>query len=165
MVVLGKWVKASATIIESPDAPAGATEPTFGRTREYHEYMVETLGPKGQPFRGYVGMKSAFIHAVGEPMAVEVNVKTGQIRLDPQGMSAIIRQQAESRRGSAWLASQARAGAADDGAVGPVPGAAGAADGSASAENRLATLKQLHDKGMLTEAEYQAKREQIIGEI
>jgi Short C-terminal domain len=54
---------------------------------------------------------------------------------------------------------------------GPVPGAPGGDFGGApgfspagqgGVEERLAMLKQLHDRGVLTESEYQAKRQQII---
>ncbi len=54
---------------------------------------------------------------------------------------------------------------------GPVPGAPGGGLGGApgfspagqgGVEERLAMLKQLHDRGVLTESEYQAKRQQII---
>jgi hypothetical protein len=37
--------------------------------------------------------------------------------------------------------------------------------GQGSVEERLATLKQLHDKGVLTDTEYEAKRQQIISSI
>jgi hypothetical protein len=40
-----------------------------------------------------------------------------------------------------------------------------AAGRPASAEQRLASLEQLRGRGLLTDAEYQAKRQQIINEI
>jgi len=175
MVMHGKWKKALARIVESPDAPAGATEPTWGHAREFHEYLVE-VSTSRQTIQGTVGMTSLFIHAVGEPMAVEVNLKTGEVRIDKLRMSEMLSQQAQSLRTDAWMARQAQAGGgAQGGVAGPSLGASGpaptspspgrAGDPSGSAEERLARLQQLHDKGLLTESEYQAKREQIIGEI
>jgi Short C-terminal domain len=41
----------------------------------------------------------------------------------------------------------------------------GSGTGQGSVEERIAKLQQLHDKGILTESEYQAKRQQIINEI
>jgi len=179
MIMRGKWEKALARIVESPDAPAGATEPTFypGHGREYHDYLVEVGSPNGQMVRARVGLTSTFVHAVGEPMAVEVNFKTGEVRLDLPRMSELMLQQANSRRTAAWLERQAPAGGiAQSGAVGPLLGAfdpvppsparGGAdADDRGTAAERLARLRQLHDNALLTEAEYQARREQIISEI
>lgn len=88
-----KWVAALATIIESPEAPPGATGPTFGHAREYHDYLVEAQAPNGQALRAHVGMQSLFIHAVGEPLPVEVNFKTGQVRIDKPRMAEMIKQQ------------------------------------------------------------------------
>jgi putative oligomerization/nucleic acid binding protein len=47
----------------------------------------------------------------------------------------------------------------------PPAGAFGSGGGPGSAEERLAQIKQLLDKGILSESEYQAKRQQIIDEL
>jgi hypothetical protein len=44
----------------------------------------------------------------------------------------------------------------------PAAGAFDSGGGHGSAEERLAQIKQLLDKGILSESEYQAKRQQII---
>lgn len=126
MSMRGKWEKVLARIVESADASAGATKPALspGHGRENHDYVVEVGLPGGQALRATVGLVSMFVHAVGEPMAVEVNLKTGEIRLDLPGMSELIRQQAQSLRTEAWLARQDQAGvSADSGAAGPLLGA------------------------------------------
>ena len=150
----GKWAKALATIVESPDAPAGATESAFspGRGLDFHQYLVEVTGPGGQVVRGVIGLVSLFVRAVGEPMAVEVNFKTGELRLDRTGMALILRQQAASHREAALLAIEP-----DDAAPG--------GHQAGSAEERLTRLADLRDKGLLTDTEYQARRDRIIGEL
>jgi hypothetical protein len=52
--------------------------------------------PRGQ--EQTVGMVSMFVHAVGEPMAVEVNFKTGEMMVDKQAEAEILRRQAQSYR-------------------------------------------------------------------
>lgn len=151
----GKWVKVRGTIVGSPDAPPGATKATLGRSRENHDYVVEVQDGKGQVLRATVGMVGLFVHAVGEPMAVEVNFKTGEVRLDNQAEAQILRQQAETMRVEASMAHPASA----------VTGAPVMVGGAGTAEDRLAQLKQLHDKGILTEPEYQAKRAEIISQL
>lgn len=94
----GKWEEVRGTIVESADAPPGATKSTMGRSRENHDYVVEVRDRKGEVLRATVGMIGIFVHAVGEPMAVEVNFKTGEIRLDRQGEAEILRQQAQTMR-------------------------------------------------------------------
>jgi hypothetical protein len=151
----GRWEKVRGTIVESPDAPPGATKPTMGRSRQNHDYVVEVQDRKGQVLRATVGMAGFFVHAVGEPMAVEVNFKTGEVRLDKEAEAGILRQQAETKRVEASMALPAPA----------VTGSFETADGTGTAEGRLAQLKQLHDKGILTESEYQAKRAEIISQL
>ena len=94
--------------------------------------------------RATVGMVGFFVHAVGEPMAVEVNFKSGEVRLDRQAEAEILRQQAETMRVEASMALPASAVTSRSAPVG----------GAGTAEDRLAQLKQLHDKGILTESEY-----------
>lgn len=127
----------------------------MARSRENHDYVVEVQDRKGQVLRATVGMVGVFVHVVGEPMAVEVNFKTGEMRLDNQAEAAILRQQAETMRVEAAMASP----------VSAVTGASGTAGGAGTAEDRLAQLKELHDKGILTESEYQAKRAEIISQL
>lgn len=151
----GKWEKVRGTIVESPDAPPGATKAVLTRSRENHDYVVEVQDRKGQALRVTVGMVGMFVHVVGEPMAVEVNFKTGEVRLDNQAEAGILRQQAETMRVEASMALPASA----------VTGASGTSGGAGTTEGRLAQLKELHDKGILTESEYQAKRAEIISQL
>jgi len=150
----GKWVKALATIVESPDAPAGATEPASspGHGLDFHQYLVEVTGPGGQVVRGPIGLVSLFVRAVGEPIAVEVNFKAGELRLDRTRMAGILRQQAGSRRSAALPGTEPGGG---------MPGGRQAG----SAEERLARLQDLRGKGLLDDAEYRAQRERILGEL
>lgn len=94
----GRFHKVVGRIVESPDAPVGATGPTLGSSRTSHFYTVEVPTPKGQPLLGSVELTSLFIHMVGEPMAVEVNFKTGEMVLDKQAEAQILKRQAESMR-------------------------------------------------------------------
>jgi hypothetical protein len=167
----GRWAQIRGTIVESPDAPPGATGPTFGLSRENHTYVVEVTGPGGQVLRGTVDMLGRFIHAVGEPMAVEVNFKTGEMKLDGPRMGEILSAQAESCRTAAQfglheVAGDAAAAQAGFGAPSPPPAPPAPAHRpsghAASPEQRLTALKNLHGKGLLTEAEYEAKRAEII---
>lgn len=151
----GKWEKVRGTIVESPDAPPGATKSTMALSRENHDYVVEVQDRKGQVLRARVGMVGLFVHAVGEPMAVEVNFKTGEARLDKQAEAQILRQQAETMRVEASMAPPASA----------ATGSPVMADSTGTAEDRLAKLKQLHDNGILTGSEYQAKRAEIISQL
>ena len=167
----GKWVGIRGTIVESPDAPPGATGSTLGHARENHTYVVEVTGPNGQVLRGNVDMFGAFIHAVGEPMAVEVNFKTGEMKLDGPHMAEILYAQAESARTAARLGLNEVAG---DGAPplggfgspspppAPIAPAHRTGGHAASPEQRLTALKSLLDKGLLTQPEYDAKRAEII---
>ncbi len=154
-IMRGRWEKIRGTIVESADAPPGATKSTMARSRQEHDYVVEVQDRKGGVLRATVGMAGFFVHAVGEPMAVEVNFKTGEVRLDRQAEAAILRQQAETMRVQASMGLSASA----------VMGSPVTADGSGTAEDRLAQLRQLHDKGILTDSEYQARRAEIIGQI
>jgi len=156
----GKWAQIRGMIVESPDAPPGAIGPTFGLSRENHTYVVEVTGPSGQVLRGTVGMLGRFIHAVGEPMAVEVNFKTGEMKLDGPRMGEILSAQADSYRTAAQLGLKEVAGDAAPpqarfGAPSPPPAPAAPAHrpgGHApSPEQRLTAVKNLHDKGLLTE--------------
>jgi hypothetical protein len=99
----GKWEKARGKVVESPDAVPGAAWPAFSGTREIHGYVVELQGPGGQVLRAPVEMPGIFVRAVGEPIAVEVNFKTGEIRIDRHGMAEILREQASSERAAARL--------------------------------------------------------------
>jgi hypothetical protein len=94
----GRMHKAVGRIVESPSTPAGATGPTMGHGRETRYYTVEVVSPNGQPVRGSVGLTSLFIHAVGEPMAVQVNFRTGEMILDDQAEALLLREQATSMR-------------------------------------------------------------------
>jgi hypothetical protein len=115
-----KWEKARGTIVESPDAPPGATGPTYSvGLRSSHDYVVEVAAPRGQMLRAVVSMTSKFIHAVGEPMAVEVNVKTGEVRLDAERMSLILHAQAQEHALNLRLAREAQAATTTDGDSGP----------------------------------------------
>lgn len=172
----GRWAQVRGTIVESPDAPPGATGPTLGLSRGTHTYVVEVTGPNGQVLRGSVDMLGIFIHAVGEPMAVEVNFKSGEMKLDGPRMAEILRAQAESHRTAASLGLNEVAGDAAP-ALGafaspparspsPSPPSAGQphrpSGHVASPEQRLTALMNLRDKGLLTESEYEAKRAEIV---
>gem|GEM_PF-4802942 len=56
-------------------------------------------------------------------------------------------------------------GAFDPAPPSPSRGGADADGQGGTAQERLARLQQLHDNALLTEAEYQAKRKQMISEI
>ena len=58
---------------------------------------------------------------------------------------------------------RARSGGVYLGGTGVTGGPAPA--GGASIEQRLAKLKELHDKGLVTDAEYEARKAQIIAEL
>lgn len=49
--------------------------------------------------------------------------------------------------------------------AGGVPGGFGQPAGEGSPQERIAQLQQLRDQGMLTQSEYDAKRQQIIDQI
>ena len=115
-------------------------------------------------------MFGGFIHAVGEPMAVEVNFKTGEMKLDGPHMAEILSAQAESYRTAAEFGLNEVAGDAvprrsGSGSPPPPPAAPAPAHRPgghmASPEQRLKALKNLLDKGLLTESEYEAKRAEI----
>jgi hypothetical protein len=116
----GKWEKALGKFVESPDAVPGAAWPTFSGSRETHRYVVELPGPGGQVLRAPVEMPSIFVRAVGDPLAVEVNVKTGEVRIDRPGMAELLRQQASAEHVAAQLARPAQTDVArDEGFGGP----------------------------------------------
>ena len=60
------------------------------------------------------------------------------------------------------VAAQPGAGPAFPGGAPAAPGDPVGASGQGGAEHRLAMIKQLVDSGMISESEYQAKRQQII---
>jgi hypothetical protein len=163
----GNWKQVRGTIVESPDAPPGATEPTLTLLRDNHDYVVEVAGPKGQLIRGTVGMVSMFVHAVGEPMAVEVNFKTGEMQVDKQAEAVILKQQAATKRLEPRVARETPlpSSAASTSAPRLSMTESDAASGAGTVEQRLTRLKLLVDKGILTESEYQAKRAQMLNEL
>ena len=150
----GRWARALARIVESPDAPADATGPALspGRGLDFHQYLVEVTGPGGQVVRGTIGLVSLFVRAVGEPIAVEVNFKAGELRLDRTRMAEMLRLEAISHRTAASLAAESGGG---------TPGGHQAG----STEERLVRLQDLRDKGLLDDAEYRAQRERILDEL
>ncbi len=116
----GKWEKARGKVVESPDAVPGAAWPTFSGSRAIHGYVVELAGPGGQVLRAPVEMPGIFVRAVGDPLAVEVNFKTGEVRIDRPGMVQILRELASSERAAAQIARPAQTdGGGDDGFGGP----------------------------------------------
>ena len=162
-----KWEKAQGTIAESPDAPPGATEPTFQRASADHQYVIEVATPSGRPLRTTVATFSRFVHAVGEPIFVEVNFKTGEARIDNRAMAQLALRQTEDRSPSAITPRSPAAGSMTAGqpAVPYSTRAFDAGAGQGTVQDRLARLQQLLDKGILTESEYQAQRQQIISGI
>lgn len=210
----GNTIKATGTIIESPDAPPGATGPTFLAAAGSHEYVIDVAQPNGQLVRAKVTMSSRFVHPVGAAVPVELNTKTGDVTVNHHAMSqiamALMRDHPDAVPGSAAQARSARilpdsaVSPAEPGTFDPISagrsrpggptgafgepvgsfalgdsadsfalgdpadsfGAFGAFDiGKESADQRIARLRQLLEKGQLTESEFQAQRQQIISGI
>jgi hypothetical protein len=163
-----KWEKAQGTIVESPDAPPGATGPTFLHASGDHQYVIDVATPAGRSVRATVTAFSRFVHAVGEPIFAEVNVKTGEARIDNHAMAQLALRQVDDRtRPAANPRSPAAAGGVTAGQpAGSFPaGAFDTSGGPGAVEERLARLQQLLGKGILTESEYQAQRQQVISGI
>jgi putative oligomerization/nucleic acid binding protein len=170
----GKWEKARGRIVESPDAMAGATKSALGGARKDHGYVAEVTGAGGQALRARVEMPGIFVRAVGEPIAVEVNFKTGEVRIDRHGMVDLLREQAQSEL-AAGRAARGQV-STDSSSARPVsgspaypsalpPGAFDTTGGAGSVQERLARLRQLLDSGILTESEYDSRRRDIVGQI
>ncbi len=132
----GKWEKARGKVVESPDAVVGAAWPTFSGTRAAHPYVVELASPTGQVLRARVELAGIFVRAVGDPLAVEVNFKTGEVRIDRPGMAELLREQAAAEHAAAQQATSIQ-------------------------QDRLARLKRQLDSGILTQTEYDAERRDI----
>lgn len=169
-----KWIKARATIVESPDSPEGATGPTFHAMSGEHHYVIDIPAPDGQFHRTTVTMFGRFVHEVGAPLFVELSTKTGEVKVDFHAMSQLAQSQLASHRLAEGELPGRPARTAPGGRPGPAGSPAGSGTsfsafgttgGSGTAEQRLAQLRQLLDKGILTESEYAAKRQGIISEL
>ncbi len=124
-------------------------------------HVVRVLGPGGQelPIAFDPGEMSALAQAIrsGDPAARQAAMN----RL--RELRDVARQQAAGQFGG--TPGPGAPGAAFGAAAALFPAGAGQPGGTdhpVSAEERLATLKALLDRGILTKSEYQAKRQQII---
>jgi hypothetical protein len=100
-----KWEPAQGTVIEAQ--------------AHHHErrYVIEVRTPTGELIRGNVTVKSGFPHPVGAVIGVEMNSKSGEMRIDPNART-------ESIRGMMQAAEQMRASAGAAGTAGALGGAA-----------------------------------------
>jgi len=57
--------------------------------QELRDYLVEVRKPNGEMLRTTVSETSRFMHALGSPMAIEINFKTGEAKIDVHGMSKL----------------------------------------------------------------------------
>ncbi|HEX9065989.1 MAG TPA: SHOCT domain-containing protein [Streptosporangiaceae bacterium] len=206
-------VKATGKVLVSPDAPPGASGPTFLATAGAHDYLIEIPAPDGTMIRTTVSTFSRIVHQVGAPIHVEIESRTGTISVDHHAMSLVatklMKEHAAEIPGSA---ARARARRDTPGTFDPIPGsgtAGGLADpvvtpfaepagpfgfdvpppdaypsvsppepgaggfspggsfdfgpGQGSTDQQLAHLRQLLDKGILTESEYQEQARQVRG--
>ncbi len=178
-----KWLKATAMIVESRDNPADAVGPTFHVTADVHEYTIEIVTAQG-PRRARVSMFSRFVHEVGALMHVEVSNKTGEVKVDHDAMTKVAVQLMKDHPEAApgyvryQRPREPAASSSLDPPAAPIPqqqwnppapampSAFSAFDtdgGDGPPEQRIARLKELLDKGILTESEFNAKRRQILG--
>lgn len=100
-----KWEPAQGTVIEAQ--------------AHHHErrYVIDVRKPTGELVRGNVTEKGGFPHPVGAVVAVEINSKTGEMRIDPNART-------DSIHGMTQVAEQMRASAGVAGTAGAVGGAA-----------------------------------------
>ena len=173
-----KWHKATAMIVESHDNPPDAVGPAFHVSADVHEYVIEVVGPQG-PRRVTVAMFSRFVHEAGALIYVEISGKTGEVKVDHDAMSEVAVQLMKDHPEAApGYARRRQLPDESPASTSPVlfpsgPPAAPIVQSSFSAfdtdggdgppEQRIAMLKQLLDKGILTESEFNAKRRQILG--
>lgn len=113
--------------------------------------VLHVLGPGGQDLSiqfdpGQIAGLAQAIRS-GDPAARQAAMN--QLR--------VLRDQARGQ-----VAAQPGAGPAFPGGAPAAPGGPVGASGQGGAEHRLAMIKQLLDNGMISESEYQAKRQQII---
>lgn len=125
-----KWEQAQATVIGVQDAP-----PTGHASSSHleHQYLVEVRLPSGDVLRGSVTQRSLIPHPAGSPIPVQVNAKSGEIRIDPAAKAESMRDLiGEARQLRAQMGQAAGTGAAPipGGAAGLAALAAGTATGS-----------------------------------
>jgi len=132
-----KWEPMQAVIIQLRPNVSG-----HGAHREHH-YLVRVEGAPGQQHMHWVTEKSEFPRQVGETVAIEVNAKAKEVRLDHarnQAPSGVVDMAQQIREGAAAFGSGPAGFAGGPGgfADGPgefpggVPGAAGVAGGLAA---------------------------------
>jgi hypothetical protein len=122
-------------------------------------------------------------------MHVRVSTKTGEITVDHDAMTQVavqlMKDHPEARPTHVRSGQPVRPGPAPQGVtpavasppgpVGSAPGPVGSAPGpvgsafdttggAGTADERIARLRELLDKGILTESEFQAKRQQVLGQ-
>jgi hypothetical protein len=115
-------------------------------------------------------------------MHVRVSTKTGEITVDHDAMTQVavqlMKDHPEARPNHVRSGQPVRPGPAPQGVtpavasppgpVGSAPGPVGSAfdttGGAGTADERIARLRELLDKGILTESEFQAKRQQVLGQ-
>jgi hypothetical protein len=131
-----KWVKAMATVVSvrglPGEPPPQGPEPVFSITQALREYVVEVRDAKGQVLRAALSHNSRFVYPVGSALPVEVNFKSGEVKLDAHAIAQRARQKLIDRRSAAAgmtggmvnVADQIQAQAADLAASGAMGGAA-----------------------------------------
>jgi len=114
-----KWEPAQGTIVEAQGGPVPGHVHGGAAHRE-HRYVIEVRKPAGEVIRGNVAEKSLFGYPVGSTIGVEVNSKTGEIRLDSSAHADRIQAVMQATE-------QMRGGMGGGGAAGIAGGAAGMA--------------------------------------
>jgi hypothetical protein len=86
-----KWEKVTARVVGLQGGgalPAPGSGPSMGM-QEPRDYVVEIRKPSGELLRTTVSETGRFMHSLGSPMAIEINFKTGEAKIDPHGMAKL----------------------------------------------------------------------------